>query len=173
MSNVGRWLLGVLGLFLLAPLGSCASVPPAPNRTVAVDPISGRLEIDLSAGLARTEDWTSPAVDCSDEHYICISIPDRMALAFPRTCSEASRDLPPTAFGALRRVAPMPHLQPPSGSYVVEAFPRVLMFYYARDGLFEVRELVHSPYESEFNPSDFVAEWVVSAPDGSSLLACK
>jgi hypothetical protein len=162
---------------LLLPSGAMASGPvgaisDAPAREM-------RLVIDLSAGTATTEEWRSEIVDCSDQQYFCALIPNRMVLSFARRCSDATREgRPPTRYGDLLRVAPTPHLAPPSGSYVVRTFPNVLLFYYVGNGLVEgeglvqARVLRHSPFEEEFDANDYLTTFTISTRGGRGLFAC-
>jgi len=104
-------------LTLLATLGllcaSCATTAPSGVTDAAGRSVGEALVIDLAAGTATTARWTAATVDCSDQNVFCLSIPDRMALAFPRSCSAligASRV--PIGVGDLMEVAPAPHLAP-------------------------------------------------------------
>lgn len=178
MPGIHNRLLARLMLCSCLFLPSCAGTDSSASGAAAVVDDAEQLLIDLSAGTAVTAEWSANTADCSDQFYFCLSIPDRMVLAFPRLCEDASNDsAPPTAFGALRGVAPAPHLRPPSGSYIVEHFPRMLLFYYVESdlhvsGLFEVRELIWSPYEDEFQPSIYVGRYRVMTSDGSPLFEC-
>src|SRR5687768_13225865 len=146
MPDVRAWLPLVLSSLLVLP--GCTAGGSNMGGLPLPEPGGERLTIDLAAGTAATAAWRSSTVDCSDQTYFCLLIPDRMVLAFPRRCADAMRsDAPPTGAGVLRGVAPTPHLATPSGSYVVDTFPRMLLRYWAHLGLFEVREVVNSPSE--------------------------
>lgn len=166
MSNVrGRLLL----IFIGAVLISCGQRPLAIARAAQGDAIT----IDLTAQTASTLGWTSRTSNCSDENYFCLLVPGKMALAFPRACVTATVVKPlATRAGNLKKVAPMPHLAPPSGSYIIDTYPRILIFYFERQGLTEVRELRHSPYEREFAPGDYLHRYVVRTPDNQPLFVC-
>jgi hypothetical protein len=172
MRDVRAWLPVTL-VFASLLLPGCTAADTSMGGLPAPEPGGERLMIDLAAGTAATSAWRSSTVDCSDQNYFCLLIPDRMVLAFPRLCALAMRDdPPPTARGVLRGVAPAPHLVPPSGSYVVDSFPRMLLRYWAHLGLFEVREVVNSPSEPNFNPNNLVTRYSIVTSDGSKLFVC-
>ena len=179
MSNIQLGLLRLITSVILLFLSSCAAASGPARGIPNSVPHEQRLTIDLSGGTATTEDWTSDIVDCSDREYFCILIPNRMALAFVRACTSASRDeLPPTRFGSLLRVAPAPHLAAPSGSYIIREFPNVLLFYRVSNnsvegqGLVEARIIRNSPSEEAFDPSNYIANFRIVTPDGGGLFVC-
>jgi hypothetical protein len=142
----------------------------APNRQ-----FSNRIVVDLSARTAVASTWRSSVVDCSDQDYQCISIPDRMVLAFPRRCSSVDQEnSPPTRFGRLHRVAPMPHLRPPSGSFIISSFPNILFFYFTNEGIVEARILNHGPFEGNaFDPNDYSERYEIIRSDHRPLFVCE
>jgi hypothetical protein len=131
------------------------------------------LLIDLESGEAKTTNWESRYKSCSDSIYVCILIPDRMALVFPRRCKDAlGLDKPSSAIGRFRAVAPAPHLAQPSGSYIVDAFPNILLIYFANEGLVQVREVKRTPYDPKFDPNDTVKRYRIAVKGGSRLFRC-
>lgn len=173
MRDVPAWLRVTLVVSSLLSLPGCTAADYSIGGLPLPGPGGEQLMIDLAAGTAATSTWRSSTVDCSDQNYFCLLIPDRMVLAFPRQCVDAMRnDAPPTAAGVLRGVAPTPHLATPSGSYVVRSFPRMLLGYWAHLGLYEVREVARSPYEQGFNPGDVVTRYSIVTSDGSKLFVC-
>lgn len=160
-------------------LSSCAVASGSPRSIANPAPNEVRLTIDLSARTAATDNWSSNIVDCSDEEYFCILIPNRMALAFVRICTRTNRsELPSTAFGKLLRVAPAPHLSPPSGSYIIREFPNTLLFYQTDNssveshGLIEARVMRNSPFEEAFDPNNYITRFRIVTPDGRGLFVC-
>ncbi len=179
MSNIRFALLKLITSATFLSLSSCAvaSGParPFPNAV----PGAERLIIDLSAGTAATEGWRSAIVDCSDREYFCILVPNRMALAFVKTCASASReDLPPTRFGNLLKIAPASHLASPSGTYIIRQFPKVLLFYQVDNalvegrGLVEARIMIDSALDQDFDPNNYSARYRIVTPDGGGLFVC-
>lgn len=167
-----RLLRQIAPLFLLL-LPSCVSAIPPVGEASNYASSGEQLTIDLSGGIATTAEWKSNTVNCSDDNYHCILIPDRMVLAFTKSCSNAGREGAPLApLGGLIRVAPMPHLAPPSGSYIVKSFPKVLLFYYAGHGLKEVRIVRNSPYDKGFDPNSYDARFSVVTSDRKDLFVC-
>lgn len=173
-------------LRLLKPLASlgfllagCANTTGPLTVESYVQSSGEELTIDLSAGTATTTQWRSDTSDCSDQNYFCILIPNRMVLAFPRSCSNAGREgAPATRFGDLLGVAPAPHLAPPSGSYIIRSFPNVLLFYFVRndlvdgEGLVEARIVRNSPFEEAFDPNDYSARYRITTSNGGGLFVC-
>jgi len=179
MSNIQLGLLKLITSATFLLLTSCAAASVAARGIPNSVPKEERLTIDLSAGTAATEGWRSDIVDCSDDEYSCILIPNRMALAFVKTCASASRDeLPPTHFGNLLKVAPASHLAPPSGTYIIREFPMVLLFYQVDNtlvegrGLVEARIMISSPFDQAFDPNNYSARYRIVTPDGRGLFVC-
>jgi hypothetical protein len=131
------------------------------------------LTVDMSKHVASTQEWSLKTSDCSDVNYFCLMIPTKMVLAFPRACQTAlSLNPPVTRVGAFRGVAPAPHLAPPSGSYIIDAYPNVLLSYRSGLGITEVKVVRHSPFERDFNPSDYSNGYLVHTVDKQPLFAC-
>lgn len=175
MRVVPAWLLITSVVSSLLLLTGCTPADSPMGELPVPEPGGERLTIDLAAGTAATSAWRSHTIDCSDQNYFCLLIPDRMVLAFPRLCALAMRnDAPPTARGVFRGVAPALHLRPPAGSYVVDTFPRMLLIYYHHLGLFEVNEVVRSPWQPNFDPgpSNVVTRYSIVTSDGSKLFVC-
>jgi len=166
-----RLLIGLLAVGLCT---ACAAVDVRDETAgFLAGPSPERLVIDQSRATATTPRWSSEIVDCSNQEQHCILIPGRMVLAFPKSCSDAGAGRrPDTGYGELREVAPTPHLAPPSGSYVVGAFPNVLLFYDVSHGFNEVRIVRRSPYDREFDPNDYSERYDLITPKGVGLFIC-
>jgi hypothetical protein len=163
------------GLLIGLAAGLCASCATTPGTTVEspVQSTRDNLVIDLSRAVATTSQWSAGTVDCSDQNYHCILIPGRMVLAFAKSCQIAGREgAPAMRYGQLHEVAPAPHLAPPSGGYVISAFPNVLLYYNINYGLNEARVVRHSPYEHDFDPNDYTERYVITTSSGAGLFIC-
>ncbi|HYJ52126.1 MAG TPA: hypothetical protein VEW04_03055 [Allosphingosinicella sp.] len=166
-----------LPLTWLAALGllcaGCATTAPSGVTDAAGRSVSEALVINLAAGTATTARWTAETVDCSDQDVLCLAIPNRMALAFPRSCGAligATRVS--TRVGDLIEVAPAPHLAPPSGGYVVSAFPNVLLLYNINVGLTEARVVRHPPSDPDFDPNDHSERYFIRTSTGEGIFKC-
>lgn len=178
MSDIPLRLLKPLASLVIL-LAGCANMARPSTSESNNQSSREELSIDLSAGTATTRQWRLRISDCSDQDYFCILIPDKMVLAFPKSCSDAGREgAPATRFGYLLRVAPAEHLASPSGSYIVRSFPNALLFYYVRnsvvsgEGLVEARILRNSPFEDAFDPNDYSARYSITTPNGEGLFIC-
>lgn len=131
------------------------------------------LSIDLSAGRATTARWSSEIANCSNQEYFCLVIPNRMTIAFVRSCHDLiGENSASTRFGNIIRVAPAPHLAPPSGGYIISTFPNVLLYYNANFGLNEIRIVRHPPYDHDFDPNDYTERYVIRTSTGAGLFIC-
>lgn len=166
-------MLAVLACAAPVLAGACAERDLGLSESPRRDE-SKPLVIDLSTRMAYTKEWIANTSDCSDQNYFCLEIPGTMALVFPRKCMTARNIVrPPTRVGAFKGVAPAPHLAPPSGSYIVEKYPRILMSYQADRGLTEVRAVRRSPYQSDFSPNNYTNLYVIQTKDGIPLFVCQ
>jgi hypothetical protein len=173
MPNVHHGLLAVAALLLLAAGEGCAENRGAP-LSLPSRPDDQFLIIDLAGQTASTPEWTASTSNCGDESYYCIAIPGHMVLAFPKSCRTAlDPNRPPTRVGILKGVAPFPHLAPPSGGYVLERFPNLLLIYLQGRGLSEVRNTRHSPKEAGFDFEDYTIRYVIRTKDDKPLFACR
>jgi hypothetical protein len=131
------------------------------------------LVIDLSANRATTATWSSEIRDCSNQDYFCLLIPNRMVLAFPRSCGDLIDNTSvSTSLGNIIGIAPAPHLAPPSGGYIVSSFPNVLLIYNINFGLNEARVLRRSPYDYDFEPNNYAERYVITTSTGDGLFIC-
>jgi hypothetical protein len=161
--------LGAIGLLC----ASCAMTASSAAMSSGSQPDAEELSIDLTAGRATTVRWSSEIVDCSDREYFCLRIPNKMVLAFVRSCGNLiGRNSFPTRLGNIVAVAPAPHLAPPSGGYVISSFPNVLLYYNTNFGLNEVRILRHSPYDRDFDPNDYSERYAIRTSAGPALFMC-
>lgn len=130
--------------------------------------------LDLSKKSISTPDWQSPILECSDAQYFCLEVPGRLVIAFPKECSAASVQLSWQApVARFQMVAPKPHFGPPSGTYVSEKFPRVLLRYDVQRGFTEVRFLKWAPSSAEFDPNAYEARYRISVRGGQGLYVCR
>jgi hypothetical protein len=112
-------------------------------------------------------------VDCSTADYRCLQIGTRFALAMPRRCDAlAHRASWNSPIGTLSLYAPMPHQNPPTGAYMLDAFPTVILRYgpvlgYSEASFYTVP--VNSP-DFELSSPHITAGVVTS--DGSALMLC-
>ncbi len=164
-----RTLAASLPILILA-CAHARALPPSDHREAAA---VESLEIDVTRRTASAMHWRSTLEDCSDETYSCLLVPNRMLLAFPRYCRDArAGPLKETRLGQFRAVAPAPHFGFPSGSYMVDSFPRILIFYYENRGVVEVREAKHSPYDADFDAGDFIKKYKIITVDRKPLFLC-
>lgn len=131
------------------------------------------LRLDLKNGIARSPEWTVRTSDCSNSAFSCLLVPGHMVLAFPRSCSRNTADLPaPSEVGTLAMVAPSAHLAPPAGSYVASSFPEVLLRFDRQRGVFEARRLKKGPSDPEFDPNEYSERFDIQLEGGGALFAC-
>ena len=74
--------------------------------------------------------------------------------------------------GSMRVIAPTPHYGLPAGSYILEALPNMALFYYPDRGLTEVRQVLASPYEADYDPNAYAARYRISTADRRPLFRC-
>jgi len=171
MSDIHYRLL--IGLAAAGICVSCATATPEADIDSLVPSTRDLLVIDMSGATATAPRWRSEIVDCSDQNYSCVLIPGRMALAFPKSCSVAAGGgAPDTRYGQFHQIAPAPHLAPPSGGYVIQSFPHVLLYYNINDGLDEVRVVRQSPFDPNFNPNDYTERYIITTRTGAGLFTC-
>jgi hypothetical protein len=172
MSDIHHWLLSWLG-----PVGllcaSCTTTTTSEAMNSGGRSSREELVIDLSAGRATAAGWASEIVDCSNQDYFCLLIPNRMVLAFPRSCGDLIYHASiSTSQGNIIGVAPAPHLAPPSGGYFISSFPNVLLYYNINFGLQEARIVRHSPYDHDFDPNDYSERYAITTSTGDGLFIC-
>lgn len=173
MQNVCNRVLKYCALIALLSFQGCAHAAPQISRPAASAGRTEPLRIDLDKKTIQSPAWTSTFSDCSDEHYFCMSVPDRFVLVFPKLCANATSEKMATGpFGGLLRVAPMPELAPPSGSYIVKSYPKVLILYYSEQGIAQVRLLKSSPFERDFDPNEYDVSYNVELKGGGALFRC-
>ncbi|TPE61183.1 hypothetical protein FJQ54_09845 [Sandaracinobacter neustonicus] len=165
----------VLGVIAALSAGN-ATASSNNKAATMVAPDLKRMLVNFETRTISTDDWSSQFVDCSDANYNCISVPDKVALAFARKCdlTKAERASIPHSkiAGRVFVVAPMAHYGLPSGTYILEALPTALMFYDQKHGLTELRELLSSPYETEFDPNAYRVRYKIITADGGPLFRC-
>src|SRR5690606_37546783 len=131
------------------------------------------LTIDLEAGVAWTENWQAPAEDCSTRDFDCVRIIGRADIAFPHVCPAHPDDLEfDSPAGRFRSVAPMPHLAPPSGSYISERYPNVLLYYERGKGFWELRITAAAPFQDNFNPNETTERYNITISGRPQMFIC-
>lgn len=173
MSDFRSRLLTGVGAVLATTAVGCATEGAAVDKSLAAT-AGDVISIHLDKGTARIGSKEMKVEKCSTTEYLCVEVPGELVLSFPRRCdviSGAAAGRGP--HGGVKRVAPMPHLPPPSGTYVVLEFPRHLLFYDARIGFTEMRKVRHSPFERGFNPSDYEARFRIAVHGPTDAFLCK
>jgi hypothetical protein len=97
-----------------------------------------------------------------------------MILIFPKSWRTALDANPPkTQVGIFRQVAPFPHAAPPTGGFIVEKYPKMLLIYMQEHGIAEVRNTRYSPFDKEFDFDDYSIRYLIETSDGKPLFVCR
>lgn len=164
MPYIPTTMLAVLGIFLAIASSGCGSTATTSNAVGGSIPATTQtLTLNYETGFASTPNWSAKMMDCSTTSYSCTMLQQSMILAFPKRCSEAmTPSRVPNAEARLIGIAPAPHIPPPSGSYVVDRFPKIWLRYQYGKGFVEVRQLEYPPEDSRFDPNKYEAAYRVT-----------
>lgn len=167
MSDLQTWLL----IGALACLAGCQSSTQAkPSSQGAPLPV---LTIDFANREARTNGWTKPVTNCSDDAHNCLIVDGVFGVSFPKKCA----DFPKSAAwaspaGNIRVVALEPHYGFPFGSYISENYPNALLFYSGGMGLDELRITNATPFQSDFDPNAYSYSYRIAFVGKSGAFLC-
>lgn len=136
MRNVHNRLLAIVPFYFII-LGCTVAAPSMP-RPKARSQNNQILYLDLGGGEASANGWTARLVNCSNEKFYCLQIPEKMSFSFPRHCSDVGPGKSiSTPSGELIQVSMDPHFRPPAGGYAIKSFPNELLYYSNSSGLNE------------------------------------
>lgn len=167
MSYFRYWLL----IAALACLAGCQSATYAKLSSQGAPlPV---LTIDFANREARTNGWTKPITNCSDDAHNCVIVDGVFGISFPKRCA----DFPKSAAwvspaGKIRIVAPEPHYGLPFGSYISENRPNALLFYRGGIGLDELRITNATPFQSDFDPNAYSQSYRIAFAGKSGAFLC-
>jgi len=119
--------------------------------------MTNELVIDFATMSVSTHSWAAKLVDCSDDKVMCIEVPERFLMSFPRQCPvdeewNGGRH-------RVRMTAPAPHLGSPSGGYISDKYPSIHMIYRSAKGFVSLSRTKGTPYEADWSPSNVFEDY--------------